>query len=317
MSYSVNHLRENGLSLVWLINKKAGSEVAILPEFGALLHAFKIKTPGGFVNVVENYNDLAQAKNEISRSFKSAKLSPFPCRIPDGKYSFEGKTFVLHNRFTDGSAIHGLLYNKPFSVTHEMADEKMATVSLQYFYCKDDAGYPYNYKCNVKYSLHDEHTLDIQTIVSNESDHIIPIADGWHPYFQLGGVIDDWQMHFDAEAMVEFNEKLIPTGKLVNYDAFNEPVKIGSTFLDNCFLLKQKNGQPACEIFNPSNKLKISFFPDITYPYLQIFTPPHRKSIAIENLSSAPDCFNNKIGLLLLKPRHSQTFTVRYQLSCG
>ena len=59
----------------------------------------------------------------------------------------------------------------------------------------------------------------------------------------------------------------------------------------------------------------VAFFPDAGYPYLQIYTPPHRESIAVENLSGAPNCFNNKMGLLLLQSGHSQIFTVRYKVS--
>jgi aldose 1-epimerase len=85
--------------------------------------------------------------------------------------------------------------------------------------------------------------------------------------------------------------------------------------LDNCFVLKKEEKGAACEVFNPANGIKLSFFPDSAYPYLQIYTPPERRSIAIENLSGAPDCFNNRMGLLLLQPGHSQTFTIEYRLS--
>jgi aldose 1-epimerase len=50
---------------------------------------------------------------------------------------------------------------------------------------------------------------------------------------------------------------------------------------------------------------------------LQIYTPATRDSIAVENLSGAPDCFNNGMGLLLLQPGHSQIFTVRYLVNVG
>jgi len=63
---------------------------------------------------------------------------------------------------------------------------------------------------------------------------------------------------------------------------------------------------------NPANGLKISLFPDPSYLFLQIFIPAHRESIAIENLSSAPDSFNNHIGLIELQPRESRSFRVFY-----
>jgi aldose 1-epimerase len=89
---------------------------------------------------------------------------------------------------------------------------------------------------------------------------------------------------------------------------------VGDTFLDNCFALKPEIVSAACELYNRATGIKLSFFPDAGYPYLQIYTPPGRDSIAIENLSGAPDCFNNKMGLLLLQPGHSQIFTVRYKV---
>ncbi|HZE84227.1 MAG TPA: aldose 1-epimerase, partial [Puia sp.] len=151
------------------------------------------------------------------------------------------------------------------------------------------------------------------TIVTNTGKGTMPIADGWHPYFQLGGSVDSWLLQFSATAIVEFDERLIPTGRLLKYDTFKKARLIGDEQLDNCFVL-DPGAMPACELFNPANGLRVTFFPDPGYPYLQLFTPPGRKSIAVENLSAAPDAFNNKMGLLLLGPGSSQTFTVNYKV---
>ena len=69
-----------------------------------------------------------------------------------------------------------------------------------------------------------------------------------------------------------------------------------------------------CEISDPESGISIRFITDEAYPYLQLYTPPDRKSIAIENLSSAPNCFNNGIGLLKLAPGESKTMTVHYSV---
>ncbi|PWT77429.1 MAG: aldose 1-epimerase [Bacteroidetes bacterium] len=315
MGYSINHIEDNGLNLVLLKDELNSTEVAILPEFGALLHSFRIRGRDRSVNVIDNYRDLLQVQNEIGRSFKSARLSPYPCRIPEGKYVYEGAPAEFNRKFVDGSSIHGLLYDKPFKVLQEFVNDQMASVSLQYRYEKDDLAYPFKYDCRVKYSLQGDSILRVETTVTNQSDGPIPIADGWHPYFQLGGKIDEWMLYFDSDSLIEFDEKLIPTGKLIKYDQFQRLQKIGTTELDNCFVLKDSNGHAVCELINPQNNLKVSFYPDRAYSYLQIFTPPHRKSIAIENLSAAPDCFNNKMGLILLPPGDSQSFTVRYRVS--
>jgi aldose 1-epimerase len=315
MRYSIKHVLKDDLKLVVLKDEKLGTEVAVLPELGGLLHGFSIRVDNDLFNIIDNYENREQAKQEIGKTYKSAKMSPFVCRIAEGRYVFDGREYEFKNKFTDGSAIHGLLYNKPFAVTDETADEQGASLSLVYRYKKQDKGYPFNYDCGLEYTLRADNILEVKTTLTNSGDRNIPIADGWHPYFMLGGSVDDYLMHFDAEGMLEFDDKLIPTGSTLQNDLFKEPRRIGQTILDNCFLVRTEKDRAACEIFNPENKIKLSIFPDSSYSYLQIYTPPHRKSIAIENMSSAPDCFNNKLGLLLLSQGNSQTFTVLYQLS--
>src|SRR5882757_414535 len=316
MDFSIYHSNENGLELVNLKEEQTGTEIALLPGHGASLHAWRVRQKNeNIFNVIDNYHDLAELKTEMGRSFKSSKLSPFPCRIPAGRYEFEGAAYQFENLFPDGTAIHGLLYDKEFAITAEDTGASSASLSLEYWYKKEDKGYPYDYNCLVSYVLHPGNLLEVVTTVTNLDKQVLPVADGWHPYFQLGGNVNDWLLQFHASAIVEFNDKLIPTGRLLQYDAFDSPRLVGDTFLDNCFVLKPGIVSPACELFNPANGLRVSFLPDASYPYLQIYTPNTRDSIAVENLSGAPDCFNNKMGLVLLEPGHSQIFTVRYQVS--
>lgn len=318
MKFSIRHNTEQGLELVTIKDESNGTEVALLPGFGATLQAFRVKQQNGVAfNIIDSYKDAAELNREMSRSFKGPKLSPFPCRIPDGKYEFDGREYQFRQLFSDGNAIHGLLYNKPFTILEESADETSGSLAMEYLYKEEDAGYPFDYSCRVQYILHADSQLEVVTTVVNTGGTPIPIADGWHPYFQLGGKANDWLLQFHSTAIVEFDERLVPTGKLVFYDVFEHPKQLGDTFLDNCFTLKPEIVDAVCSISNPANGLRVSFFPDPGYPYLQIYTPATRDSIAIENLSGAPDCFNNKMGLLILPPGHSQIFTVRYKVNVG
>jgi aldose 1-epimerase len=320
MNFSIRELDENGLHLIALKEESTGTEITVLPDHGASLHAFEVRAPkaagpDGRFNVIDGYPDRDHLEKEVSTSYKSSKLSPWPCRIPDGKYVFEGKEYQFRHLFKDGTAIHGLLYNKPFTLLEKKTDDASAQVAMEYRYNREDNGYPFDYVVGVRYILHPDSLLEIVTTVTNLDKVVIPVADGWHPYFQLGGKSNDWQLQFHVSAMVEFDQRLVPTGKLIQYDAFDTPKKLGETFLDNCFALKQQLVSAACELFNPDNGLRVSFFPDTSYPYLQLYTPDSRQSVAVENLSGAPDCFNNKMGLILLEPAHSQIFTTRYKVS--
>lgn len=318
MSFQIWHRQDHGLDLVGIEDTGNGTTVSLLPAFGAMLHHFSIRTPNGAVQqVIDNYKDLADLQSGLPMSYKSAKLSPWPCRIRDGKYQFEGKEYQFTRLFPDGSAIHGLIADRPFAVLDESAGDHSGEVRLEYNYHREDPGYPFEYSCQVHYILHPDSVLEVVTSVTNLDQTVIPIADGWHPYFKLGGRIDDWELQFHAAAIVEFDQKLVPTGKLLQYDVFETPRRIGQTFLDNCFSLKPDLVSAACEVRNPATELKVSFLPDARYPYLQIYTPPTRTSIAVENLSGTPDCFNNKMGLTLLAPGHSQIFSARYKVSAG
>jgi aldose 1-epimerase len=307
---------ENGIGLVNLKDEKTNTLVSVAPQYGAMLHAFSVNTTNGFHNIIDNYLNLEDIQKNLGTSFKSSKLSPFVCRIPQGKYLYDNVEFEFADKFTDGTAIHGLLYNKIFLLSDEFTDEQQASAVFKYNYKEDNEGYPFSYRCEIRYTLLPQNLLQIQTTIINLDDLPIPIADGWHPYFKLGGKINDWLLYFNASAMVEFDKKLVPTGRLLEYKDFNEETAIAGTQLDNCFLLNIDEGCAACTLRNVSNGLQVNFFPNATYPYLQIYTPPHRNSIAIENLSAAPDAFNNKMGLLMLAPRHTHTFTVHYQLTC-
>ena len=318
MNFSISRTNENGLDLINLKDENTGTEIALLPGHGATLHAFRVRQKEGeLFNVIDNYQNLDELNREMRRSFKGPKLSPFPCRIADGKYEYKETTYQFGDIFSDGTAIHGLLYDKVFTIVEEQAGDTSASLALEYWYKKENTGYPFDYNCLVRYTLHPDNLLEAVTTVTNLDKQTIPIADGWHPYFQLGGSVNDWLLQFHASAIVEFSDKLIPTGRLIQYDTFDNPRLLGDTTLDNCFVLKPGIVSPACTLANPANGLQISFFPDEGYPYLQLYTPPARTSIAVENLSGAPDTFNNKMGLVLLEPGHSQIFTARYKVSIG
>ena len=61
-------------------------------------------------------------------------------------------------------------------------------------------------------------------------------------------------------------------------------------------------------------KLQVEIMPDKSYPFLQVYIPDDRQSIALENLSAAPDCFNNGIGLQTLNPGEEISFYTTYRL---
>ncbi len=106
----------------------------------------------------------------------------------------------------------------------------------------------------------------------------------------------DYELQFSSNTMLEFNEKLIPTGQVVHDPAFTvaAPLAAAVSIIVSC--LKYRKEQPCCLLRNPQNGVTLTIYTNSLYPYLQIYTPDHRNSIAIENLSGAPDCFQQRNG---------------------
>ena len=313
MSFSVQIDKEDLFAVIRLKDKSNNTEAEIY-SFGAILNGFTVEAKKGKTNIIDGFTSLAGAKETITKSFKSAKLSPFVCRLKKGEYSFDDKTYKIKKFYLGAEAIHGLLYDAPFTVKDHGADYDSAFIRLLYTYDKKEEGYPFAYYVEVVYVLKTDNTLSIQTLVINNSESDMPLNDGWHPYFQLGETVDDLLVQFNSNSMVEFSSDLLPTGKFIPYPKFQGMESFGDTFLDNCFVLKD-NSLPACILKDKKMQMQLSIITDTSYPYLQVYTPPHRKSIAIENLSSAPDSFNNGMGLIVVKPGEQYSFATSYQIA--
>ncbi len=301
-----------GQHSVIILKDSTTNTFAEIYSFGALLNNFTSEHFGTAINVIDGFSSPAEAVEKVTIFFKSAKLSPYACRVNNSKYTFGENDHLLSKFALRGTAIHGLIYNAVFEITEQLSDDTKASVKLATIYQNGKEGYPFKYKSEVEYTLTQGNALTIKTTVKNIDRQLIPIVDGWHPYFTLGDSINDYQLEFQSKEMLEFNDSLIPTGHLIPFEEFGSIKNLGPTEIDNCFTLNFAECQPMCIIRHPQKKVQIEFHPEESYPYLQIYTPEHRKSIAVENLSGAPDAFNNGMGLRVLQPGELATFTTKF-----
>ncbi len=301
--------QQNGFDKLILTDNQSQSKIEIVPGCGAMLHAFTVQTENETLNVIDSYSGKKQFDEKPEpEGFKGLKLSPFPCRIQNAAYTFNDQRYHLN---TTGTALHGLLFKQPFELVEQEATGDFARVTLVHKYNAGKAGYPFPYTCTVEYILEKENILKVITTVKNTGVTAMPIADGWHPYFTFGRSVNDLQLQFQSNEMLEF-VNLIPSGKILPFATFSSSTTIGETILDNSFLLDFTKQQPMCILYDPLTKWQVEISPDKSYPYLQIYIPPHRKSIAIENLSAPPDSFNNGMGLIVLEPGATTTFTTQF-----
>lgn len=310
MKFEISSVGDGQIFL--LRNKENGTEAEVY-ALGALLNKFSIKKDNALINVVESYASVEDAKANIPPAFRSAKLSPFVCRLFKGEYAFDNKKYKIDKYYMGDSAIHGLLYDAVFTAASTHVDDHKAVLILRYKYDNTEQGFPFTYSIEVSFKLNDKNQLSLNTEVTNLSQSDMPLNDGWHPYFKIGKTINDAEIRFNSKELVEFDEQLLPNGKTSEYNTFSEFKIFGDTFLDNCFTLNDFAG-PAFQMRNNAEGVQLNIYPAESYPYLQIYTPPSRESIAVENLSGIPDSFNNKTGLIVLKPGNSRRFSTMYEL---
>lgn len=296
---------------VWqLEDTQQDIRVDIVPSAGGILNAWWV----GGVNVIDGYNGREDFQHRVHAGFRSAKLLPFVCRLNNATYRWQGQDYRLDKFLLNGSALHGIVYDQVFSVVAEHHDGSGCSVELAYQYAGEHPGYPFPFSCRIRYTLRDAGKLEIATLLTNAdtAGSALPIVDGWHPYFALGGEADDWRLKIETDQKMEYDDALIPTGRYLRDGTFSAGALIGDTKLDNGFLLRGEGGR-FCTLTNPATGLTVTFLRQVNYPFLQLYIPDDRKSIAIENLSGAPDAFNNGIGLTVLQPGEEKEFIVEIQ----
>ncbi|WP_336515168.1 hypothetical protein [Pollutibacter soli] len=314
MRFSISHLHRNGWDSIHLIDSEERCYADIVPEAGAILNGLGSDNGQNSLGVIAGYQSKNDWETSRQEFYRSAKLTPFVCRIANGKFHWHEQQFQLKTNPSHGHAMHGLVAHERFSVIEESAHPEFAEVTLLRSYHGTDPGFPFSFDCFVRYRLSPSKVLSVHTAIHNRSPVTIPVADGWHCYFRLGDNVNALRLTIRSKEKFEYNEDLVPTGRFIADDRWYNGKEIGDTVLDNCYVPDAFAGQPVCSLKNPTTGQEVEVYPGKGYPFLQVYIPPDRDSISIEPLSAPPDVFNNSIGLISLDPDHTATFDVEYKL---
>ncbi len=297
-----------------IITLKNGNNCsAEIYAFGGFVNALTINTNNGLLNVIDGFVSVEDAITNATNGFKSSFLSPFTCRMNKGEFALADTYYKIEKFYLETHAIHGLLFDALYEIVATNNNDNEASVTLQHHYNGNDKGYPFAFTIIHQWVLKTNNELSVTTTLTHTNASTIPYAQGWHPYFKLGNTVDHYTLQFDSNSMLEFDDTLLPTGKYISKNEFTNGTSLNGVFLDNCFELSKTTNQPKCVL--SYNSVSVTIVPDNSYLYLQVYTPNDRQSIAIENLSGAPDCFNNGIGLRLIEPNTSAIFTTSYFVS--
>jgi aldose 1-epimerase len=239
-------------------------------------------------------------------------LLPWPNRIEDGKFNFEGGPLQLpltepglHN------AIHGLTRWVDWTVL----DRDESSVRMGYA-LRPQPGYPFGLDLSTWFNL-DRDGLTVTMEATNVGESRCPFGAGAHPYLSAGGnAIDGDRLTVAAEAFLVANDRQIPIETRAaegTENDFREGKPIGNLVLDTCFTQLRRDGEGKAWVsLAGAGGGRTSLWLDDRFPYVMVFsgdtvhpTSRRRRCLAVEPMSCAPNAFNSGEGLLVLGPGES------------
>jgi aldose 1-epimerase len=207
------------------------------------------------------------AADVMCTSARGQVLMPWPNRIVDGRYVFDGTTYQLALTEPERhTAIHGLVR----WVSWHAVEREIDSVVMEHL-LHPQPGYPFTLLLRVEYRL-GENGLTVHTRAQNVGRTACPFGAGHHPYFAAPtGRVDD----------------LVLDGEPIGTRQLNDTVKRDAPW-------RLQVGD-------------VTVWADESWPYVQLYTGDDRpdvarRSLAVEPMTCPPNAFNTGEGLIRLEP---------------
>jgi aldose 1-epimerase len=296
-NYTAGRATVDGVEVIRLLDAARDIEVLIAPSMGN--NAYSMKVNGQQV-LWSPYKTLAEWRAKPTL-LGVPFLAPWANRIQGLAWWANGKRHTLNvelgniRRDGNGNPIHGLLtYAPEWQVTALEADELSARVTsrLEYWrYPERMAQFPFAHNLEMTYRLAGG-ALEVETRIENLARDPMPVAIGYHPYYQLTDAPrDDWKVHLAASDHVVLTRELVPSGE-VKPLAFPDPVRLKETPLDDVFtgLVRGADGRAVFWVEGVKQKLAVEYGPN--YPVSVVYAPPRRGFICFEPMAGVTNVFN-------------------------
>jgi aldose 1-epimerase len=280
-------------------------QLAVVTEVGAGLRVYSV----GGRDVVNGYG-----VDEMATAGRGQVLIPWPNRLEDGRYEFEGRQHQLPLTEPErANAIHGLVRWSVWTVAERESDRVVMEHRLH-----PQPGYPFTLDLGIEYAL-SANGLSVQTTATNVGHDRCPYGCGAHPYLSVGTeTVDATVLRAPARTVLQADDRGISTGATplagTDYD-FRQPRAIGATKLDHGFtdLERDEDGLARVELTNVASGVALAVWVDESYPYLMLFTGDlpevERCALAVEPMTCAPNAFRTGESLVVLEPGDSVTST--------
>ena len=254
------------------------------------------------------------AVDEPATSGRGQVLAPWPNRIRDGTYEFDGRSHQLElTEPARGNAIHGLVRHAAWQATEQDTSRVVVEYELD-----PQPGYPFTLALRTEYVLSLD-GLEVTTTATNLGSVACPYGCGFHPYLTAGTpTVDDAVLSVPGDTVLLADERGIPTGRVpVEATAFDfrRPSRVGTTVLDHCFtdLDRDEDGRVRVRLTG-SEGHGVLLWADERYRYVMIFTGDplpdvDRRSLAVEPMTCPPNAFQTGENVIVIAPGESFSST--------
>ena len=247
-------------------------------------------------------------EDEMSSGGRGQLLMPWPNRLRDGRYTWQGRDLRLAlTEPSRGHASHGLAR----WVSWTLEEHAPHSVSLVHRLMAQ-SGYPWLLELRVHYVLSAD-GLTVTQSATNLAGSAAPYASGAHPYLRVGdGPVDDWELTLPAATRCLVDDRLIPVGREDVGDTdhdFRVARPVRQVRLDDAFtdLERDDDGRATVLVRDRTSGHGVALWVDERHRWLQLYTGEAvpelaRRAIAVEPMTAPANAFASGEDLATLEP---------------
>lgn len=316
-----------GRTIHHLLDDDSGASASVLPSYGFNLFDLKLPAAGEVRPVL--FADPAFAERPSSPGRNGTPvLFPFPNRIRQGKYTFQGKQYAVPIGNAP-NAIHGFAIDVPWDVVEHAVTPAGATIAGRFQISQHAPkaldSWPTDAVLQMRYTLKGR-TLTLDVTVTNPTARDLPWGFGIHPYFRLplppGKDLAQTAIILPAQQYWVLDQ-FLPTGERRDVDArldFQRGRPIQGLKLDDVLTgLTYENDQGVARLVDKALGAEFRLGFDKAIRELVVYTPPGLDGvISVEPYTHTTDAINveaNGIDAGLRVLQHGQSATFRLTMS--
>jgi aldose 1-epimerase len=284
-----------------------GRQEVIVCEVGATLRSYAV----GDHHVIDGFGS-----DEWSHAGRGQVLAPWPNRLADGRYEFNGvRAQAALDEPERRNAIHGLVRWLPWTLQTRHQNQLSLRLQLH-----PSPGYPFSLLVELEYHVGRD-GLTVTTTAQSLDEGSVPFGIGFHPYLSAGPeTVDGAILRVPAHHTLELDDRGLPTGALKGVEGtdldFTTSRFVGPAVLDTCYttLDRETDGRARATLDAPGGVTGATLWADGGFPYLMAYTGDtlpdvarRRRALALEPMTCPPNALRTGKDVIDLQPGQEWT----------